>query len=65
MAQAGTSTVPSDPGTDGAGIVVAKGSRVKRFRLGDRVYAYEFGNRQGGFYAEFAVADATHVGARR
>jgi NADPH:quinone reductase-like Zn-dependent oxidoreductase len=25
------------------------------------VYAYEFGNRQGGFYAEFAVADAKHV----
>jgi NADPH:quinone reductase-like Zn-dependent oxidoreductase len=53
---------PLIPGTDGAGIVVAKGARVRRFRLGDRVYAYEFGNRQGGFYAEFAVADATHVG---
>ena len=53
---------PLVPGTDGAGIVVAKGSRVRRFRLGDRVYAYEFGNRQGGFYAEFAVADAGHVG---
>jgi NADPH:quinone reductase-like Zn-dependent oxidoreductase len=26
------------------------------------VYAYEFGNRQGGFYAEFAVADESHVG---
>ncbi|MEA2997153.1 MAG: hypothetical protein QOG74_2702, partial [Alphaproteobacteria bacterium] len=25
------------------------------------VYAYEFGNRQGGFYAEFAAADAAHV----
>jgi NADPH:quinone reductase-like Zn-dependent oxidoreductase len=52
---------PLIPGTDGAGIVVAKGARVKRFRLGDRVYAYEFGNRQGGFYAQFAVADAGHV----
>jgi NADPH:quinone reductase-like Zn-dependent oxidoreductase len=50
------------PGVDGAGIVVAKGARVRRFHLGDRVYAYEFGNRQGGFYAEFAAADATHVG---
>jgi NADPH:quinone reductase-like Zn-dependent oxidoreductase len=30
--------------------------------VGDRVYAYEFGNRQGGFYAEYAVADANHVG---
>jgi NADPH:quinone reductase len=53
---------PLIPGTDGAGIVVAKGARVRHFRLGDRVYAYEFGNRQGGFYAEFAVVDATHVG---
>jgi NADPH:quinone reductase-like Zn-dependent oxidoreductase len=52
---------PLVPGVDGAGIVVGKGSRVRRFRLGDRVYAYEFGNRQGGFYAEFAVVEAAHV----
>jgi len=53
---------PLVPGIDGAGMVVAKGARVRRVRLGDRVYAYEFGNRQGGFYAEFAVAHAAHVG---
>jgi NADPH:quinone reductase-like Zn-dependent oxidoreductase len=53
---------PLIPGIDGSGIVVAKGARVRRFRLGDQVYAYEFGNRQGGFYAEFVVADANHVG---
>jgi len=53
---------PLVPGVDGAGIVVAKGARVRRVRLGDRVYAYEFGNRQGGFYAEFAAASAEHVG---
>src|SRR5260221_4606073 len=52
---------PLVPGVDGAGVVVAKGARVRRFRLGDHVYAYEFGNRQGGFYAEFAAADAAHV----
>jgi NADPH:quinone reductase len=52
---------PLVPGVDGAGIVVAKGARVRGLRLGDRVYAYEFGNRQGGFYAEFAAADASHV----
>jgi NADPH:quinone reductase-like Zn-dependent oxidoreductase len=52
---------PLVPGVDGAGIVVATGTRVRRFRIGDSVYAYEFGNRQGGFYAEFAVADARHV----
>jgi len=53
---------PLVPGTDGAGTVVATGSRVTRLRVGDRVYAYEFGNRQGGFYAEFVVAGADHVG---
>jgi NADPH:quinone reductase len=53
---------PLVPGVDGAGVVVAKGARVRRFRVGDRVYAYEFGNPRGGFYAEFAVVDAQHVG---
>jgi NADPH2:quinone reductase len=53
---------PLVPGTDGAGTVVARGARVRRFKQGDRVYGYEFGNSQGGFYAEFAVADADHVG---
>lgn len=48
-------------GTDGTGVVADKGSRVKRLRVGDRVYAYEFGNPKGGFYAEYAVAKASHV----
>lgn len=48
-------------GTDGTGIVVRKGSRVRRFRAGDRVYAYEFGNPKGGFYAEYAAVRAGHV----
>jgi NADPH:quinone reductase len=52
---------PWVPGVDGAGTVVAKGARVRRFAVGDTVYAYEFGNSQGGFYAEFAVADAQYV----
>src|SRR5262245_49845461 len=52
---------PLVPGVDGAGVVVAKGARVRRVQLGDHVYAYEFGNRQGGFYAEFAAARAEHV----
>jgi NADPH:quinone reductase-like Zn-dependent oxidoreductase len=58
----GRARFPLVPGVDGAGIVVAKGPRVRRVRVGDRVYAYEFGNRQGGFYAEFAAARAEHVG---
>jgi NADPH:quinone reductase-like Zn-dependent oxidoreductase len=52
---------PLVPGVDGAGVVVAKGPRAKRFQIGDRVYAYEFGNKQGGFYAQFAAAGAEHV----
>jgi NADPH2:quinone reductase len=59
--KSGPPRFPLVPGVDGAGIVVAKGPRVRRLRLGDRVYAYEFGNRQGGFYAEFAAADTQHV----
>src|SRR5579862_9974747 len=31
-------------GTDGAGTVAARGSRVRRFRVGERVWAYEFAN---------------------
>ncbi len=31
---------------------------MTRLQIGDRVYAYEFGNPHGGFYAEFAVAQA-------
>ena len=45
-------------GTDGAGIVVAKGSGVRRFRIGDRAYGYEAGNPKGGFYAEYVAVDA-------
>ena len=58
----GRARFPLVPGVDGAGIVVAKGARVRRVRVGDKVYAYEFGNPHGGFYAEFAAARAEHVG---
>src|SRR5437763_17065595 len=46
---------PLVPGVDGSGVVVAKGARARRVDVGARVYAYEAGNRQGGFYAEFAA----------
>jgi NADPH:quinone reductase len=49
-------------GTDGAGIVAARGAQVRRFRTGDQVWAYEFVNKKGGFYAEYAAVDAGHVG---
>jgi NADPH2:quinone reductase len=58
----GRARFPLVPGVDGAGIVVAQGGRVRRVRVGDGVYAYEFGNPHGGFYAEFAVAKAKYVG---
>ena len=48
-------------GTDGAGIVVAKDARVRRFRVGDRVWATST-SRKGGLYAEYAAVDARHVG---
>ena len=48
-------------GTDGSGTVAAVGSRVRRFKAGDKVYAYSFGNPKGGFYAEYVVVAATNV----
>ena len=49
-------------GVDGAGIVVAKGSRVRRFSDGDLVWAYEFINPKGGFYSEYVAVDARRAG---
>src|ERR1700686_3177439 len=49
-------------GTDGAGIVVAKGARVRRFNLGDRLWACDYANPKGGFYAEYVAVDSQHAG---
>lgn len=48
-------------GTDGAGLVAGRGPGVRRFREGDRVWAYEFINPKGGFYAEYVAVSAEHV----
>jgi NADPH:quinone reductase-like Zn-dependent oxidoreductase len=48
-------------GTDGAGHVAARGSRVRRFELGDRVWCYSYLNPKGGFYADYIVVDAADV----
>jgi NADPH:quinone reductase-like Zn-dependent oxidoreductase len=48
-------------GTDGAGTIAAAGSRIRRFEVGDRVYAYNFGNPKGGFYAEYVAVPAQKV----
>jgi NADPH:quinone reductase len=50
-------------GTDGAGFVVARGSRVRRFGIGDRVWSYAWANPKGGFYAEYVAVDAEQVGS--
>jgi NADPH:quinone reductase len=42
-------------GTDGSGTVVAAGSRIRRLKVDDRVYAYSFDNPKGGFYAEYVA----------
>jgi NADPH:quinone reductase len=42
-------------GSDGSGIVVAVGSQVKRFKPGDQVYGFAYGNKKGGFFAEYAA----------
>jgi NADPH:quinone reductase-like Zn-dependent oxidoreductase len=59
---AGHQEFPLVLGTDGAGVVVAKGKRVRRFALGDRVWAYESANRKGGFYAEFVAVPERAAG---
>ena len=48
-------------GTDGAGTIAEVGSRVRRFKTGDRVYAYSFGGAKGGFYAEYVVVKGENV----
>jgi NADPH:quinone reductase len=48
-------------GADGSGTVVALGKQVRRLRVGDRVYAYVFGDDKPGCDAEYVAAPATHV----
>jgi NADPH:quinone reductase-like Zn-dependent oxidoreductase len=48
-------------GFDGAGIVAAVGSRVRRLKVGDEVYSYNWQNPKGGFYAEYVAVPADKV----
>lgn len=45
-------------GNDGAGTVVSVGGGVRRFKPGDRVYAYDY---KGGFYAEYVAVPEEDV----
>jgi NADPH:quinone reductase-like Zn-dependent oxidoreductase len=55
----GHTQFPRVLGTDGAGTVVAVGSRIERLQPGDKVYAYDFLN--AGFYAEYVVVAAANA----
>jgi NADPH2:quinone reductase len=59
----GRSKFPLILGSDGAGKIVAKGSRVRRFKIGDRAWSYEYANPKGGFYAEYVAVDASKAAA--
>jgi len=48
-------------GSDGSGTVAKVGAGVKRFKVGDAVYAYCWDNPKGGFYAEYVAASADCV----
>jgi NADPH2:quinone reductase len=48
-------------GTDGSGVVKEVGAQVKRFKRGDRVYAYSYDNPKGGFYAQYVAVAASKV----
>jgi NADPH:quinone reductase-like Zn-dependent oxidoreductase len=49
-------------GTDGAGIIAAAGARVRRLKVGDKVYSYSWANPKGGFYAQYVAVAAEKVG---
>ncbi len=55
---AGEPRFPYVLGTDGAGVVASRGSRVRRFRVGERVYGCKI---EGGFYAEFVAVNSQAV----
>ena len=57
----GRTRFPLVIGSDGAGVVVAKGSRVKRFRIGDHVFAASTENAKGGYYAQYIAVSEAHV----
>lgn len=58
----GRERFPLVPGTDGAGVIAELGARVRTFDIDQAVWAYEYSNPKGGFYAEFVAVKAESVG---
>src|SRR5215510_8882649 len=54
-------TFPYVLGTDGAGTIASVGKNVRRFKVGDPVYAAELANPKGGFYAQYAAVKADNA----
>jgi len=57
----GRTKFPMVLGVDGSGIISEVGKSVRRFKVGDRVWAYQFGTGKGGFYAEYVAVKADNV----
>ncbi len=48
-------------GADGSGTIAAVAADVSKFKVGDRVYSYSYGNPPGGFHAEYVSVLADRV----
>ena len=48
-------------GAEGSGVIAALGDDVQGLSIGDPVVGYAYGEKKGGFYAEYAVLRAEHV----
>jgi NADPH2:quinone reductase len=48
-------------GADGSGTIAAVAADVSKFKVGDRVYSYSYGNPTGGFHAEYVSVPADRV----
>lgn len=57
----GNERFPLVLGADGAGVVVARGERVRRLSIGESVWAYQYANPKGGFHAEYTTVDADNA----
>jgi NADPH:quinone reductase-like Zn-dependent oxidoreductase len=57
----GKTQLPRVLGADGSGYIAAVGTRVRRFDVGDKVYAYSWNNPKGGFYAQYTAVPASKV----